>query len=247
MSRSQKASAWVLGTLFAMSFFLCLGQTWVIEVPVVLLTGWLSFLQHVGPEVTFRWGAIAETVGVGVLLGVGTHLFLRRLWRQLRAGDADARPWPLRWSVSLVAFLVLLFSATMATVGMGHHVGWLVSRRESALELSWRFSRLRQTHEYEAMCRNALSLSHSGLADAQVTQALLEDAWMRRQFEQLHLVPVRGTDGAAGFLVFPRDPITRELLGGMRCGAGLKEGESFQAAELPRLLAAQRVSEGTAP
>ncbi|MFE8604487.1 hypothetical protein [Archangium violaceum] len=243
--KATKASGWVLGVLFLMVLFTCSGQVWLMQAPLVLVVGWVGFLQRVLPEVTWRWGAIAETVAVVAVLGVGTHLFLRRLWRQLR--PEDERAWPVRWSVSLVALLVLLFSATMATVGIGHHVGWLASGRASLAESSWRFNPRHMEWDNEGLCRQALDLSQSGVPDARIAQVLLRgDAVIRTKAERLHVVPWRGAGGEAGFLVFPRDPISRERAGGVHCGGGVEQ-KSFQAAELPKLLAGPRVAADTAP
>ena len=242
---ATKVIGWVLGALFLMVLFTCSGQVWMFQVPIGLVVGWVGFLLRVVPEMTWRWGAIAETVVVGAVLGVGTHLFLRRLWRQLR--PEDARPWPVRWSVSLVALLVLLFGATMATVGIGHHVGWLASGRARLVESSWRYSAWRLESDNVELCRDALSLSESGVPDARVAQVLLGDPDKRNQAERLHVVPRRGPGGEAGFLVFPRDLVTRERAGGVLCGGGLAERKSVEAAELPRLLSERQVAAGTAP
>ncbi|AKI99322.1 hypothetical protein ATI61_12445 [Archangium gephyra] len=236
---------WVLGVLFLMVLFTCSGQVWLFQVPWYLVVGWVSFLLKVVPEVTWRWGAIAETVAVVAVLGVGSHLFLRRLWRQLR--PEDAREWPVRWSVSLVALLVLLFSATMATVGIGHHVGWLASGRAPLTVSSWHFLATHMEWDNEGLCQTALTLSKSGVPDARIGQALLAgDEVTRTKAERLHVVPWRAAGGEAGFLVFPRDPLSRERAGGVHCGGGVKM-ESFRAAELPKLLSGPRVAADTAP
>jgi hypothetical protein len=60
-------------------------------------------------------------------------------------------------------------------------------------------------------------------------------------------VPRRGPGGEPGFLVFPRDPLARESAGGVRCGGGLEREDSFQAAELPKLLSETRLATGTTP
>ncbi|HZH78464.1 MAG TPA: hypothetical protein VEY88_20715, partial [Archangium sp.] len=133
----NKVMGWGLAFVFAVFFLTCSGEVWMFQVPWMLVAGWSAFIGRVLPEVTFRWSAIAETVLVAGILGVGTHLFLRQLWRQLRPETAEASPWQVRWSVSLVALLVLLFSATMATVGIGHQVGWLASGRTRMLQSSW--------------------------------------------------------------------------------------------------------------
>jgi len=247
--KAMKVVSWVLGTLFVMSFFICMGREWLIQVPLTLALGWVAFLLRVVPEVTWRWGAIAETVGVGAVLGVGTHLFLRRLWRQLRPEEAEARPWPVRWSVSLVALIVLLFGATMATVGIGHHVGWLASSREPLAQSSWRFLPSRGRWENEELCERAEVLSKSGVPDARLVQVLLGDEQTRDRAERLYVLPWKGPGGEAGFLVFPRDPISRGWADAVRCGGGLAQDEVIKAAELPRLLSESQgqVAAGSAP
>ncbi len=247
MKTVSKVVGWVLATLFGLSLLTCSGQMWLLQVPILLVVGWCRFLMEVLPQVTFRWGAIAETVAVAAVLGVGTHFFLRRLWRELRPEAADARPWPVRWSASLVGLIVLLFSATMSTVGIGHHVGWLASSRAPLVESSWRFNPYILERDYMGLCRQALRLSASGVAEAQLVGEMLRDPETRADAEQLYVVPWRGPGSEAGFLVFSRDPVTRERAGGVRCGGGLKEDESIRAAELPRLLSESKVAAGTPP
>lgn len=242
---AAKSIGWVLGALFVLVLLTCSGQVWLFQVPWTLVVGWGGFLLRVVPEMTFRWGAIAEAVAVGAVLGVGTHLFLRGLWRQLR--PEDARPWPVRWSMSLVALLVLLFCATMATVGIAHHVGWLASGRAPLVESSWRFLPSRMEWDNEELCQKAQKLSKAGVPDARMAQVLLGDPGTRLRAERLHVVPWRGPGGEAGFLVFPRDPVTREWAGGARCGGGLTKLEPVQAAELPRLLSERQVAAGSVP
>ena len=241
----MNAIGWAGCGLFVLVLITCSGQMWLVQVPWALGVGWVNFLRRVVPEVTWRWGAIAETGAVVAVLGVGTHLFLHRLWRQLR--PEDRQEWPVRWSVSLVALLVLLFSATMATVGMGHHVGWLASGRAPLTVSSWRFDRTHMEWDNEGLCQTALTLSKAGVPDARMSQALLGgDEVTRTKTERLHVVPWRGAGGEAGFLVFPRDPLSRERAGGVHCGGGV-EMKSFHAAELPKLLAGPRVAADTAP
>jgi hypothetical protein len=243
----SKVLNWGVAAIFGVFFLTCTGQVWLIQVPWMLVAGWSAFIGRVLPEVTFRWGAIAETVAVAGMLGVGTHLFLRRLWRQLRPETAEASPWQVRWSVSLVALLVLLFSATMATVGIGHQVGWLASGRTRLLESSWRMSAFMLSSDNSEVCSQALRLSEQGVPDAEVAGRLLRSPEDREVAERMHVVPRRGPGGEPGFLVFPRDPLARETSGGVRCGSGLERRESFQAAELPKLLSEARLATDTTP
>ena len=243
----SKVLNWGVAAIFGVFFLTCTGQVWLIQVPWMLVAGWSAFIGRVLPEVTFRWGAIAETVVVAGMLGVGTHLFLRRLWRQLRPETVEASPWRVRWSVSLVALLVLLFSATMATVGIGHQVGWLASGRTRLLESSWRMSGFMLSRDHTAVCGEALRLARQGVPDAEVAGRLLRSSEDREDAERMHVVPRRGPGGEPGFLVFSRDPLARETSGGVRCGGGLEREESFPVAELPKLLSEARVATGTTP
>lgn len=53
--------------------------------------------------------------------------------------------------------------------------------------------------------------------------------------------------GEVGFLVFPRDPATREKSGGLRCRSGREQDEPVAAADLTRFLSEGRMAAGTAP
>jgi len=241
----MKVVKWVLIGLFVLSLFTCTGAFWIIEIPVVLAIGWIHFLMGVLPEVTFQWGAIAETLAVAAALGVGTHLLLRRLWRQLRAEEAESRPWPVRWSVSLVSLVVLLFSATMATVGIGHQVGWLMSDPEPLLESSWRVMML--SRRGEELCLAAVRLAGQGVPEARVMQRLLTDPDTRKTAELMHVARLQGPGEGPLFVVFPRDPIAREEAGGQRCGSKYGDRVSVSASELPKLLTERRVAADTPP
>jgi len=89
-----------------------------------LTTGWVGYLSRVLPHVQIAWGGVAVAIAclAGVLL-IG-HRFARWLWRE--TGPAAARRiWPLRWTISIVAVVVLMFVAGIASVGMTHQAAWL--------------------------------------------------------------------------------------------------------------------------
>lgn len=244
MKTALKVIKWVLLGLFGLSLLTCTGAVWLIEVPILLVIGWVHFLAGVLPEVTFRWGYIAETLGVVVVLGVGTHLFLGRLWRQLRAEEAQARPWPVRWSVSLVALGVLLFSATMATVGIGHQVGWMMSSPEPLVESSW--NSMRQSARIRQLCAEAVQLTGQGLSEARVQQRLLADLELRSTAEQFHVMRLEVPGEKPRYVVFSRDPAARAE-GALRCGPGYNDQTPVSALELTQLLTEHRVAADTPP
>jgi hypothetical protein len=231
-SRTERIIGAILALVGGFFFITCSGQVWLFQVPYLLVTGWFGFLQRVLPEVTLNRNAIAETVGVVVVLGLGTHLFLSGMWRRMYPHDV----WPVSWSASVVGLLVLLFGATMATVGIGHHVGWLRSSRIPMVESPRRFVMMAQQQDNETLCYEALRWAESGVADVEVVQILMRKPDMREALERLHVVRLRGSQGEPGFIVFPRDPALRKDRGGTRCGGGLSRAEPVHGAQVPRLL-----------
>ncbi|HEX8703649.1 MAG TPA: hypothetical protein VF815_32735 [Myxococcaceae bacterium] len=242
MKKGLRIAAWVVGVLVVLPCIGSFGAMWLAEVPIVLATGWISFLARVIPEVSVRPGPVVEAVLVLAALGVGLHHFMRWLWPQLRAQEQEPRPWPVRWSVSILSLLVLLFLATMATVGIGHHVGWLASGRAPLTESSWGFA-FRESREAAELCSEALDLSKGGVADEQLTGRLLANPQTRDIAEKLAVLPLRKPDSEGTFLVIPRDPAILQANGLVRCGGKVPEyqRERFQAAALPRLLAGEEL------
>jgi hypothetical protein len=237
----KRIGKWLLIWFFVSVFLITMGLGFVVHGPMLLAVGWLSFLMRVVPQVTFRWGAIAETVGVVAVLGVGLHLFLSRGWRQLR--PEDPRPWEVRWTASLLGLLVLLFSATMATVGIGHQVGWMVSTKERLTYSTWRMHRERLDDGGKDVCMYAKDVLERDPSGASLSRVLLEDKEFRRAAESLHTVLTRGADGTQALVIFPRDPKQREADGVLRCAIQGKR-EFHQASALPRLLAGEAVAGG---
>jgi hypothetical protein len=209
---------------------------------VTLVFGWVGFLFRVLPEASFNASAIAQTLAVGAVLGGGAHVSLRWLWRQVRAEEAS--PWPARWTASLLALLVLLFCATMATVGVGHHVGWLAAY-DGEWRSGWRFqTRGRALAESGAACAEASRMLERDPSGASLSRALLESPSTRAVAERMHTVLVKGAGGQQELLLFSRDPLQREEDGVVRCWPANKREEWQPARALSRLLAGEAVAEG---
>ena len=69
-----------------------------------------------------------------ILFVVGSQFFLAWLYREIRnpAGTKaflDPR-WKWRWTGGLAAVIILMFVAGMATVGVTHQLGWLLTSKE---------------------------------------------------------------------------------------------------------------------
>ncbi|NVJ25786.1 MULTISPECIES: hypothetical protein [Myxococcus] len=214
---SGKKGVLVLVGVFAAMVFLCMGQVWVLSVPFLLAFGWLSFLQQVVPEVTPRWGAIVEFLVVAAMLGAGSHLFLRWLWRQLHAGAPEASTWRPRWSVSLLLVGVLLFASTMASVGIGHHVGWLMSGRARLVRSSWPQFEPEGARTSGRLCEEVRELVDAGIPAEQLTRKLFAKPSLQALLEAQQVVSQVSPEGERVIMVSARDPSVRERNGALRC------------------------------
>ena len=115
-----------------------------------MAAGWLDWLS--GPGVTRRYLSRDRLVTFAFCLAVfsvGLHLFFRWLHGELRTtADATCRRdgWSPRWSGMILASLILMFSAGIATVGVTHQTVWLLRSRESSIKERFQLSKLhRQT------------------------------------------------------------------------------------------------------
>ncbi|MFY2559359.1 hypothetical protein ACN469_17130 [Corallococcus terminator] len=244
--KSYKGVAF-LGVVAVMMLFLCMGQVWVMSVPLLLAFGWLTFLQEVVPEVTLRWGAIVEFLVVATMLGAGAHLFLRWLWRQLHVETPEASAWRPRWSASLLLGVVLLFAATMASVGIGHHVGWLMSGRARLVRSSWPHFELEGARTSSWLCDEARELVQAGTPVEQLTRKLLAKPSLHALVEAQHVVTHVSPEGETVVVVFARDPRVRERDGGVRCGPKKSGLETLDAKALAQWLAEPGAVAGTSP
>jgi hypothetical protein len=104
-----------------------------LDIALYLPIAWAFFLKRVGPQLSVRWDLVASTAVYALALLVGSHLFLRWLYREwgkaaaTPAGDAGAAPrrWKWRWTFGGFAVVFLMFVAGTAAVGIVHQTVWL--------------------------------------------------------------------------------------------------------------------------
>ncbi len=127
--------ALVGAALFA---FVLLGLGYLVPFQLVikLVFGWAWFLVRTVPEIDWNLGAIATGIIGLAILGAGTHAFLGRL---LARPDPEGavRPWRLKWTLSGLGLLLLFFVVAIASAGVVHQVGWLITSPEPFAESSW--------------------------------------------------------------------------------------------------------------
>jgi prepilin-type N-terminal cleavage/methylation domain-containing protein/prepilin-type processing-associated H-X9-DG protein len=120
----------------------CMGFIVPIDFAFNLAFGWVVFLARVVPRVRVGWAGVATGITLLVLLAAGTHLFLGWLSDQVRgparSEDSGERPLKPRWTAALVCLVVLMFVAGLATAGIAHQVGWLLTSGEPLVASSGR-------------------------------------------------------------------------------------------------------------
>jgi prepilin-type processing-associated H-X9-DG protein len=113
---------------------LCLLPSVPIDIAINLTLGWVAFLARVVPGVRIGWGGVATGVVCLVLFATGSHYLLGWLYEQMRGTDGVDVPvdgrWKPRWTASLITVVVTMFFAGLATTGVAHQVGWLLTSKE---------------------------------------------------------------------------------------------------------------------
>lgn len=94
-----------------------LGAVLLLEVPFHLLLGWAPYLAHVVPLTQLNVELLLCSLGALALGMVGLQYLMSRLCAPQR--------WPWRWTLAWCAMLVVMFSTSIAAVGIVHQTGWL--------------------------------------------------------------------------------------------------------------------------
>lgn len=128
MSRAVGCSLAMLGVMLLLA---CGGILVPLDLAVALVFGWVMYLLRVVPSVRVDGAGVATAVGCLGLLGVGSHAFCRWLYGQIGKGPSlDEARWRMRWTVSGLALVVVMFVAGIAATGVAHQVGWLIGSSE---------------------------------------------------------------------------------------------------------------------
>ena len=118
----------------------CMGLFAPIDFFVALTLGWVWYLARTIPEVQIARSGVATAAICLILLVVGLQYFLSWLYREFRKPGSDhparALRWKWRWTLSLVGGVILLFAAGIATVGVTHQLGWLITSNEPLVDSS---------------------------------------------------------------------------------------------------------------
>ncbi len=105
------------------------GAPWLLAAAFHLVVGWTTHAGKVLPQVTFNWngvGMLALCIALAAWIG---HRFCRWLWQ----GTGHQEPWRLRWTISGLGVIILMFGAGMAITAVAHQTGWLLRSPEPLL------------------------------------------------------------------------------------------------------------------
>ncbi len=116
---------WV-GVIVALLILLALS-----EPARALLFGWVFFLWRVLPRMKVNWGTIAVSGTALALFAGGVHWiacgwFRRKYPEAIEAG----KKWKMRWSLAVVAGVILMFAAGTSLIGVVHQTSWLATSTE---------------------------------------------------------------------------------------------------------------------
>jgi len=87
------------------------------KIPFRLLIGWAPYLADVIPQTQVNVELWLCSLGALALGIIGLQWLMSRL--------RTAQPWPWRWTLAWCAMLIVLFSTSIAAVGIVHQTGWL--------------------------------------------------------------------------------------------------------------------------
>lgn len=109
----------------------CMGFLVLPETLLYLTFGWIPFLVRVVPDLSVNGFGILTGLVCVLALGVGLHGFCEWLYREIgKSRGTGFGNWPVRWTVSLLTLVVLMFVAGISTVGVAHQAAWLETSPE---------------------------------------------------------------------------------------------------------------------
>ena len=89
----------------------------LLEIPLRVLFGWLFYLIEVIPRTQINIELLLCSLGALLLGMAGMQWLMSRL--------RTANRWPWRWTLTWCGILIVMFSTSIAAVGLVHQVGWL--------------------------------------------------------------------------------------------------------------------------
>jgi len=111
------------------------GESYHAQIPTRLLFGWYTFMEMNAASLQPNSRLMLEAAICTVVLGVGGHYFSR--WLYLKMAPDGAGAWQVRWTVTGLGAVLLLFVAGIATIGITHQTAWLFTAKGPLIVDSW--------------------------------------------------------------------------------------------------------------
>ncbi len=120
---TARVICWTLIVLLSLILLLTVFSAAFVQILWHLATGWFVFLRNALPQVQVNASMLAGGLLAFALAAVVLHRFLVG-WDQRTGGG---KGWGWRHTLALLALLAPLFTASMATAGIAHQLGWMKS------------------------------------------------------------------------------------------------------------------------
>ncbi|MFT4547620.1 MAG: hypothetical protein ACI9UA_000265 [Pseudoalteromonas tetraodonis] len=215
------------GVVFSFVVVAALGHNRTpIDLIIVLLGGWTSFLARTIPKIGGNLSIAAMTITCSAIALWLGHQFLRWLAsaiQQRRAPSENARPWRIQWTLCGYASIWMVFLVGMAAGGILHQLGWIASSPEPMVESKGNeFRSYIQQRHLMRQFKNSLTLTDSNLEvaiadfrDALASRDLSASGHSQLERYQLFLITAaEDPNEVVGSLIFPRErPSYRSWVG----------------------------------
>jgi prepilin-type processing-associated H-X9-DG protein len=133
----RRVVVWLTVFVCVLCILACMGMVFPIEIPALLVLGWIWYIARTLPEIQIATSGVATAAACLLLLAIGSHFFLTWIYQELRKPTGDPSSgnprWKWRWTFSLLTGTMLMFVAGIATVGVTHQLGWLFASKEPLL------------------------------------------------------------------------------------------------------------------
>ena len=95
-----------------------------------VMTGWIAFVRHTFPRATVNPPAVVSGVVIFVLFIAVVEGFGRWCCRGVSRATGQRRRWHLRWTVSIVVTVFLMFAVGYCAIGLARQTAWALSSPE---------------------------------------------------------------------------------------------------------------------
>jgi hypothetical protein len=210
---------WALG-LFVLVFVISpFAFSGYIEAGVLLLFGWVAFLNRTLVRITLNW----DLIGMGLVCAGGilviAHYFLRWLVGSIAAQRGSGGHWPWRWTWCGLMALGVLFLVGMAVGGAAHQIGWISNSPEPLMEQKGRYAALSTMRALEFGMKVASQDMTNPAAMRQLLWDEKENVIGPRHntakiLQSAHVLLIAPSNQVEGWIIFPRDPALMKRFGG---------------------------------